>query len=351
MRRGQRRRLIFWLFLSVLGGAVGFVYGYTISLIAGTDEILARSWSMARAGLLITAFSAGFELFLYQAPAGAFLRRKPFLIALGLRILCHVVLVLLAILINRSLTYLFFTYYFSPPIRLRGRSPFALARDLFFTLAVVAFFALLLEFRALIGGRTFNSIVLGRYHRPRRERRIFLFVDIKGSAALTAEIGDEQYQALLARLFFELDEIVVDYGGEVHTYVGDLMVATWSWSDPERNARAVAAVFAMQDHLAARCNDYRGEFGVVPGLWASLHGGEVVTGEYGGSKRQIAYFGDVINATARIEGLAKSLDRDFVVSEPLLDQIALPATLKVVPEGVFELRGTLQNFNLYSLAR
>lgn len=346
MRPGLRRRLTLWLTIVCLGGVIGFVYGYTICLIGGVDDIMALSWSAARAGCLITGFSSAFELFVYQEPAGAFLRRKPLPIAFLSRLSIHAALIVIAVAVNRGLTYVLFgRVYFL------AHTPFAMVLHLAFALAVVGFFAFLLEFRALIGGRTFNSIVLGRYHRPQQERRIFLFIDLKDSSKLAAKIGDRRYQTLVARVFFDLDEIVVDHGGEVHAYVGDLMIATWPLANAAKNARAVAAVFAMQDRIAARAPDYQREFGVTPDIWASLHGGEIVAGEYGSSKRQISYFGDVINATARMKAVAKDLDSGFVISKLLLAQTELPQGVKAAEPSQHELRGIGAPLAICSISR
>lgn len=346
MRPGLRRRLLLWLFVVLAGAAIGFVYGYMICRLRGLEDVMARSLSAARAGALVTGFSGAFELFVYQEPAGAFLRRKPFLVALLSRLLIHTCLIVIAILVNRALNYFVFGNVY-----LLAQSRLDAVVHLAFALAVVGSIAFLLEFRALIGARTFNSIVLGRYHRPQQERRIFLFIDLKDSTRLAAKIGDRRYQALVARVFFDLDEIVVDHGGEVHAYVGDLMIATWPLANARKNARAVAAVLAMQDRIAARAHDYEREFGAIPGIWACLHGGEIVAGEYGSSKRQISYFGDAINATARMKSVAKSLDSTFVISKPLLDQTDLPQALIVAAPSEHALAGTAAPLSICSVSR
>jgi class 3 adenylate cyclase len=337
---------LLWLFIVLAGAVIGLVYGYMVCRLRGLDEIMARSLAAARAGALITGFSGAFELFVYKEPAGAWLRRKPFLVAFVSRLLIHACLIVIAILINRGLNYFFFgNVYILAQSRLDALVHFA------FALSVVGGIAFLLEFRALIGARAFSSIVLGRYHRPQQERRIFLFIDLRDSTRLAAKIGDRRYQALVARVFFDLDEIVVDHGGEVHAYVGDLMIATWPLADSRKNARAVAAVLAMQDRIAARAPDYEREFGATPGIWACLHGGEIVAGEYGSSKRQISYFGDAINTTARMKTAAKSLDQTFVISKLLLDQTDLPQALTVVGPSEHALAGIGRPLTICSVSR
>ena len=66
--------------------------------------------------------------------------------------------------------------------------------------------------------------------------------------------------------------------------------------------------------------------GTVPRLRAALHGGSIVTAEVGVDRHKIAYFGDAVNVTARIESLCRPLGTEILVSDDLLARIArLPA--------------------------
>src|SRR5439155_1681831 len=63
------------------------------------------------------------------------------------------------------------------------------------------------------------------------------------------------------------------------------------------------------------------EFGVAPRLRAALHGGPVIAGEVGGSRRAIVYHGDVMNTTSRIEQATRDLERQFLVSGDALERL------------------------------
>src|SRR5205085_11210965 len=129
------------------------------------------------------------------------------------------------------------------------------------------------------------------------------------------------------------------HGGEVHSYVGDAMIATWPLSNEQSNARAVAATFAILDHLAKESPDYCKRFGVKPRFRAALHGGPVVAGECGDSKRQITYLGDVLNVTARLEQLVKRIDAEFMISADMLLRLALTGDVRVLARGEHTLHG------------
>src|SRR5690606_33456133 len=93
--------------------------------------------------------------------------------------------------------------------------------------------------------------------------------------------GDLRFHALLSEMFTRLSRQVADAGGEVYRFVGDAMIATWPLERPERNARAIACLFACRDSLAAARPDFLRRFGEAPGFHAGLHAGPLVAGEIG----------------------------------------------------------------------
>jgi adenylate cyclase len=100
------------------------------------------------------------------------------------------------------------------------------------------FVGAIFEFRRMIGGRVLGSFLLGTYHRPRREQRIVMFLDIADSTALAEQLGEVRVHDLITRFFFDIDEPIADQDGEVHAYVGDEVIVTWPLSeDPDRNTR------------------------------------------------------------------------------------------------------------------
>lgn len=64
-------------------------------------------------------------------------------------------------------------------------------------------------------------MLIGRYHHPTEEHRIFLFIDLVDSTALARQLGDLGVQRLLTRFFFDMGQPVAENGGEIHAYIGD----------------------------------------------------------------------------------------------------------------------------------
>jgi len=221
----------------------------------------------------------------------------------------------------------------------------------FYILAITTFTLIIIHVAQVIGPRILGNMLIGRYHDPVEERRIFLFVDLIGSTALARQLGDLGTQRLLTRFFFDLGEPVAEHGGEIHAYVGDEAIVTWPFKKGADDGRCIRCFFALRDRLDANAKIYEKLFGAVPGIRAGLHGGSVVVGECGDTKKSIVYFGDTMNTTARLEGEAKRLGKDLIVSEALLQNIDLPKEFIAEPLAAVTLRGHNSPTALFSLSR
>nr|WP_279359079.1 adenylate/guanylate cyclase domain-containing protein [Methylobacterium indicum] len=220
-----------------------------------------------------------------------------------------------------------------------------------FALVMSAIIVSVLRVRDLIGGETFLNLILGRYHRPVREERIFLFLDLAGSTAYAARHGDLAAQELLKAVFSAIAEPVRRYRGQVDDYVGDQVIVSWPLARGIKQARCVACVFAIHRALDDDRARWLARFGLVPELRAALHGGSVVTAEVGVDRHKIAYFGDVMNATARLEGLCRETQRAVLISEAVLARLpVLPESIKAEALGSYHLRGRSETMAVHALA-
>jgi class 3 adenylate cyclase len=202
------------------------------------------------------------------------------------------------------------------------------------------FIGAIFEFRRMIGGRVLGSFLLGTYHRPRREQRIVMFLDIADSTALAEQLGEVRVHDLITRFFFDIDEPIADYDGEVHAYVGDEVIVMWPLSeDPELNARALRCFFAIEEKMVNLALSYAQEFGAVPRFRAGIHAGPVVVSECGVAKRQIAYFGDTMNVAARLCEHCKAAGDSLIASAEMLRSAAIPDGLAVGRLTSLMLRG------------
>jgi class 3 adenylate cyclase len=208
------------------------------------------------------------------------------------------------------------------------------------------------EAARMIGGPMLASVALGTYHRPTREQLIVMFLDLANSTRLAEEMGELRVHDLITRFFFDIEEPIVDHGGTVHAYVGDEVIVTWPITqDSTRNAQCLTSYFAIElkmAHLAAR---YKKEFDVVPDFRAGLHAGAVIVSECGSAKRQLAFFGDTMNVSARLCEYCKTAGQHLVVSGDLLRQVAVPADLTVSQGQNIALRGRLEQIEVHTVQR
>ena len=208
--------------------------------------------------------------------------------------------------------------------------------------------SLLYQLSNKIGRPALRRLLLGRYHHPVAERRIFLFVDVKGSTALAEQLGNEQYSHLIRDFFFDVGAPIVANRGEIYQYVGDEVVVTWEWTAGTRQARCLRCFFGMQDALNRRRDYYLRTYGVVPTFKAGLHGGPVTATQVGAVKTELVFHGDVLNTTARIEAQCNALHRRLLLSAALYEALPHPPEFAFEALGEFTLRGKSGTVALYS---
>ncbi|SFM28767.1 adenylate/guanylate cyclase domain-containing protein [Methylobacterium pseudosasicola] len=211
---------------------------------------------------------------------------------------------------------------------------------LLYALGISALTVFVFRVRDLIGPGVFANLLIGRYHRPISEERIFLFLDVTGSTRFADRHGDRAAQAYLGQVFNALALPVSRSRGAIDDYIGDMALVTWTIERGVRDAACLRCVFEFAERLTAESEAWRQRFGQVPEFRAALHCGPVVTAEVGLERHKIAYFGDVVNTTARLESLSKSLGVHVLVSADLLDRIGpLPPDLVAEDLGSHALRG------------
>lgn len=211
---------------------------------------------------------------------------------------------------------------------------------LLYSLAVSAVVAFVFRISDLIGPSLFVSLLLGRYHRPTKEERIFLFLDVSGSTHFADQYGDLETQAYLGQIFNALAAPVRRTQGSIDDYIGDMAMVTWPMHRGMRDAACLRCVFDFAATIKAQSSAWQARFGQVPQFRAVLHCGWVVTAEVGLERHKIAYFGDVVNTTGRLESLSKTLGEPILVSADLLGSIqGLPHDLTAENLGFHVIRG------------
>jgi adenylate cyclase len=312
------------------GAIVGAVYGVVVSV--SPSPMIGALIGVVN-GLLMGACIAWFELFALRAGSLRRLASIPFGLLLTLKVAVYAVAAATIIAIG-------------PGEQLLGvavqRDGPTLARTLGFSMAVTLIFVAMLQAARLVGFRTFAALLAGRYHRPRSEKRFFLFVDVVGSTALAERLGPLQVHRYLGRVFTALAEPIAAWRGEIYQFVGDEIVVTWEESEGRTGAAPLRCFFHMRSVLAALGDAFRTHFNTQPELRGAVHFGEVIAGEVGEDRRAIVFHGDVMNVTARLEQVTRETGCRFIISEEALHSLGTVQGLRCRDLGRLDLRGRLE---------
>ncbi|WP_462248902.1 adenylate/guanylate cyclase domain-containing protein [Ekhidna sp.] len=187
---------------------------------------------------------------------------------------------------------------------------------------VITFMTILFLFiRDKFGPITFVNFLKGRYLRPKREERIFMFMDLKSSTAIAERLGEERYFNFLNDTFSIATPGILVTQGEIYQYVGDEIVITWLTQNGVNKAHCIRCFYKMTALLKDKSNYFDEKYNVQPQFKAGLHFGHVITGEMGIVKREIVYSGDVLNTASRIQSLCNEMNTDLLISNNLMKQI------------------------------
>ena len=230
---------------------------------------------------------------------------------------------------------------------------FVLGGRFLVALAILTLASFLINFfrqlNRMLGPGTLVSLLLGRYHRPVAEERIFMFLDLNDSTAIAAALGPLRFNDFKNDFFHDIAEPILETRGRIYQYVGDEAVVTWTVERGLREGNCLRCVFLVTERIHERKDRYLAQYGIVPQFKAGIHGGPVVTAEIGDIKKDIVHSGDTVNTAARVEAQCRPLERRVLVSEDLLRRCPLPRDLEVEDMGARELRGKADAVRLYSV--
>lgn len=222
-------------------------------------------------------------------------------------------------------------------------------KNLFFWSALVMLTIIFLHVNEKYGPGVLGKLLLGRYHRPREEERIFMFVDIRSSTTIAEQIGHLRFFELLNDFYRDLTNSILFTSGEIYQYVGDEIVISWPMARGIKNANCVRCFYSIKGTLETLSQQYKQKYGFAPVVKAGLHCGLVTTGEIGVIKKDIVYSGDVMNTASRIQAKCNEFGVDILLSKYLIDKLKLaPDEFPRRRMGMIELRGKKKKVELYS---
>lgn len=206
------------------------------------------------------------------------------------------------------------------------------------------------EIKEYFGGDTFYSFLLGKYHTPNQETRIFMFLDMRSSTSIAERLGHERYFELIKKYYSDMTQPILETSGVIYQYVGDEIVVCWFEKKGLYRNNCIECFRKISETIHKHKDDYMESFGLVPEFKAGYHIGEVTTGEIGIIKKDIIYTGDVLNTTARIQGECNKYDARVLISENLLNKLTLGNDFRVSEIATLQLRGKNTPTKLFSIA-
>ncbi|OEK05547.1 hypothetical protein BFP71_11115 [Roseivirga misakiensis] len=201
-----------------------------------------------------------------------------------------------------------------------------------------------------LGQNVLINFFTGKYHTPKKEERIFMFLDMRDSTTIAEKLGHVKYFELLGKYYQTMSDAIIKSYGEVYQYIGDEVVISWPIKRGLEKSRCVKCFFYIQNDFLKQAETFKKQFGVFPGFKAGMHMGEVTTGEVGALKTEIVFTGDVLNTTARIQSLCNQYKAELLISKDLYTQLEDYTTFQFHELGSMELKGKQQQVSILGVA-
>ena len=339
-RKRREWRIILWV--SLTSAAISAYFGYAV--VASPEEPPLRGILQG----IITSLMIATPIVFFEVRRARFgslrwLHHLPLAGYLAVKIFFYFIVIVAGLVLSRLLSSAVVPQSIAFDAIFRNSLIFAVGMSLLGNLVI--------EMGRLLGYGTLKNLLIGRYVRPRREQKAFLLIDMKDSTGLAERLGPVRFHALLNAFFRDIADAALECDAEIHKYVGDEAILTWSADQALADGDCLACPFIARDRIAANSASYREAFGAVPAFRAALHCGEIVAGEIGDVRREIAYVGDTLNVAARLLEAAKETGRDVLVSADLLATVTCPADLRADPLPTLTVRGRRAPLEIFALSR
>ena len=167
---------------------------------------------------------------------------------------------------------------------------------------------------------------ISRAARGREQEIAVMFCDLRGFTGLTEQRLPFDTVFLLNRYFEVVGHAVEEAGGYVDKFIGDGALALFGLNNnPEQASKeAIGAALRIRRGVATLNKAYASELDRPLQIAMSLHTGPAIVGEMGyGQATSLTAVGDTLNVASRLEGLAKELDAELVISDELARQAGM----------------------------
>jgi adenylate cyclase len=205
----------------------------------------------------------------------------------------------------------------------------------------------------LVGERILNGAI--KRGSGERLNTVIWYSDLRNSTALADALSTEDFLVLLNAYLDCAAGAILDQGGQVLEIIGDAVLGIFPAGGSAAAACDRACLAAREAHRRlAALKRAEPAIGTPVAFGLGLHLGEVIFGNVGTHDRlAFGLVGGIVNETARIEALTKSLGHPVLLAEPVVRALhpddAACAAAGLIACGAHALRGVADPLRLWAL--
>ncbi|MGI8951803.1 MAG: adenylate/guanylate cyclase domain-containing protein [Chitinophagaceae bacterium] len=222
-----------------------------------------------------------------------------------------------------------------------------LLQKIFYWLILFVITQLVIEINEKYSPGVFMNILFGKYTKPKVEKRIVMFIDIKDSTTIAEKLGHQLFFTFIKEFIYHVSNALIEYGGRIYQYVRDEIVVSWILNESNCK-KCMKALIEARKNLQQNGEHFRRIYNTIPEFRVGIHCGDVTVGEIGVIKKDLAMSGDTMNTTARIRSACSELNQKFIVSKDFLNTLNLEEW-QTESLGMVELKGKAKEIELFCL--
>jgi len=192
-------------------------------------------------------------------------------------------------------------------------------------------------------------LFFGRYYKPVEERRIFMFLDLKSSTEYAERLGHIRYSQLIQDCFIDITPVIENYEAQIYQYAGDEVILSWKCDSSGVYKNVVLLYFDFREKIRHRGDYYLNKYGFLPEFKAGINAGIITVAEVGVKKKEIAYHGDAINTTSRIQEQCNLHNQMLLCSEYFVNELSKSNHFRTIFIDEFVPRGKRIPVRIYSV--
>ncbi len=320
------------------------ILGLILTSISLVEDVSQAHWEYPFIGFISGFFTGVFELFIYRER----LRNLNFIVGLLIKASSYTITVYIAIVIVLGA---FSAITGNRDIQLElqrfiDKDFFLLLWQAFKGSIIIVF---LFQLDVLLGDGAFRRYMSGKFHKPRKQNMVFMFLDMKGSTKMAETLGDEKYYSLVDDFFHDISRPIIESEAEIYKYVGDEVIIMWPLDKALKHPTCLDLFFYIRRKINRRKEYYMGKYGMIPEFKAGLHSGPVVSAIIGDIRKEIVYSGDVLNTASRLQESCNEMQTDILISDTLKMALSWTGKYNPISKGKVLLKGKIHETEIFTV--